>query len=237
MTRVSVVVPAFNEEAFLPRTLLALDECRSIPEIDLEVVVVDNASTDATAGVARNAGALLVFEPVRGISRARNAGAAASNAPLLVFVDADTVVQRETLAQAVRAMETGRVCVGGARLVGDRPWKGFAIFLVWFWGWASRAGQWPAGSFFFCTRKAFEAVGGFESGVYAGEEIGLAGKLKRWGRKHGQGFLLIQDPPVVTSARKGEMFGSWQLVLQFLVLLVWPRLTRSRRCCWVWYRR
>jgi cellulose synthase/poly-beta-1,6-N-acetylglucosamine synthase-like glycosyltransferase len=103
----SVILPAFNEARALPATLAALDVARRRVELrfgcETEVLVVDNASTDATAGVARDAGARVVSEPSRNLARARNAGASAARGDVLVFVDADTWGPPEALEQiAVR---------------------------------------------------------------------------------------------------------------------------------------
>jgi glycosyltransferase involved in cell wall biosynthesis len=87
----SVIIPAFNEEEFLAETILAAREAMNAGDRKGELIVVDNNSTDSTAEVARKAGAdRVVFEAHNQIARARNAGAAATTTPLLVFVDADT---------------------------------------------------------------------------------------------------------------------------------------------------
>lgn len=233
---VSIVIPAFNEEKLLPRTLSHLQASLREASIEAKIVVTDNNSTDATAKVARSLGAEVVFEPVNQIARARNAGAARATGEFLIFVDADTLVEAETLRQAIDALETGEVCAGGALVRGETPFTGFAVFLVAFWTWLSRTRQLAAGAFVFCRRDAFEAVGGFDESVYAGEEVWFAMRLKEWGRARGLRFHLIEHPPVQTSARKSAMFGNWQLFLQFLIVLI-PAATRFRRLCWVWYRR
>ncbi|MEM0970075.1 MAG: glycosyltransferase [Verrucomicrobiota bacterium] len=232
----TVVVPARNEERLLPATLAALGDAGSSQSFSMEMIVVDNASSDGTAKVARAGGARVVFEPMAQIARARNAGAAGGTGKWFLFVDADTLVSKETLHQAVEALRSGTVCVGGAAIEGDGEWRGFAKFLVWFWGRVSRWMKLPAGSFFFCTREGFEAVGGFEEGVYAGEEVWFARRLKKWGKARGQGFHQIEDPPVVTSVRKGEMVSSFGLALQFVLLVTCPWIARIRAFCWVWDR-
>ena len=75
----SVIIPAYNEEKWLPKTLAALS--KAMAEIDCpgEIIVVDNNSSDHTAEVARQSGAIVFFERVNQISRARNTGANAAN--------------------------------------------------------------------------------------------------------------------------------------------------------------
>ncbi len=237
MSELTIVIPAYNEEALLPLAIQSIRRAESELQLQAELIVVDNNSTDNTANVAESLGAKVVFEPVNQISRARNRGAEVAQGEFLVFLDADSTFEPATLAQALEKLRSGTVCVGGAKLQGDEPWKGFSQFLVDFWLWISRHRQFAAGSFIFCTKEGFDAIGGFDESVYAGEEIFLARRLKKWGKRRQQGFYLIEDPPITTSSRKGEMYGSGQLFLQFLMLMVFPWCVRYRSLCWVWYKR
>ena len=116
--RLTVIVPAFNEEAYLAPTLRSIragaDEARAASGADVNVVVVDNASVDETAAVAALLGATVVHEPVQGIARARNAGAHGVAGDVLVFFDADVDVPRSLLAAICAAMRDP-ACVGGGR--------------------------------------------------------------------------------------------------------------------------
>jgi glycosyltransferase involved in cell wall biosynthesis len=95
--RLSVVVPAFNEERLLAGSLAATrDAMRVFDEAGwaTELIVCDNNSTDRTAEIAREAGAAVVFEPNQ-IAWARNAGAARASGDWLLFVDADSYPDRD----------------------------------------------------------------------------------------------------------------------------------------------
>ena len=85
---ISVVIPVYNDAEFLRTCLRALSQQRRPAD---EVIVVDNASTDATAAIARAAGARLVTEPVRGIWPAASAGYDAASGDLIARLDADSV--------------------------------------------------------------------------------------------------------------------------------------------------
>ncbi|MEM9280866.1 MAG: glycosyltransferase [Verrucomicrobiota bacterium] len=234
----AVVIPAFNEEAYLPDTLRCLREVMSSIDRDGEIIVVDNHSTDATAEVARAHGAdRVVFEPHNQIARARNAGAESTEARFLIFVDADTRVSKELCEKALRMLESCEVAGGGAKVVMDGPVSPMVGWIVKQWERASKWFQYAAGSFFFCRRDAFEEVGGFEEGVYAGEEIWFARRLKRWARRKGMHFQVIQSPPVVTSNRKSSWFSSMDFVLQLAMIFFLPWTMRSRRFCQIWYAR
>ena len=80
-------------------------------------------------------------------------------------------------------------------------------------------------------------MGGFDETVYAGEEVWLAKRLKKWGKEHGLQFRVIADPPIVTSGRKSDWYSDWDFVVQFALIMVFPWATRSRRLCTMWYRR
>jgi glycosyltransferase involved in cell wall biosynthesis len=109
--KLSVIVPAFNEERLLPATLVNLKE--RVPPFEL--IVCDNNSTDRTAEIARAAGATVVFEPVNQISRARNRGGAAATGEWLLFVDADSLPGRELLRETLEAIASGRCLAPAAR--------------------------------------------------------------------------------------------------------------------------
>ena len=88
--KLSIIIPAYNEEKLITRCLTSVFAALATAESRLngsEVIVADNDSTDATADLARQAGARVVFEPKRQIARARNAGAAAATGDWFLFVE------------------------------------------------------------------------------------------------------------------------------------------------------
>src|SRR5581483_11043104 len=118
--KISIVVPAFNEERLLPETLARVRSASAaFGGWDTELVVCDNNSTDRTAQIAREAGASVVFEPVNQISRARNAGAARASGEWLVFVDADSHPSPELFGEVRTQIAAGRCIAGGATVKYD----------------------------------------------------------------------------------------------------------------------
>jgi len=236
--KVSIIVPAFNEEKLLPATLRSIEAARAglAAAGGLgEVIVCDNNSTDRTAELARAAGARVVFEPVNQISRARNAGAAAATGEWLVFVDADSQPTRELFAAVAAEIRRGDCLAGGCtlRIEGPHP---VARWMTHGWNLLSRLKKWAAGSFIFCDAAAFREVGGFSQDLYASEEIDLFDRLKRLARSQGRRIVILHRTPMLTSARKLHLYTPWEH-LRFMgkTILGRGRTLRNREECLTWY--
>ena len=116
--KVSVVVPAFNEEKLIQDTLRHINRaCEAFHTIgwQTELIVCDNNSSDATAAIARNEGAQVVFEPINQIGRARNTGAAAATGDWLIFVDADSHPSPELFSEVAGAISSDGISLAAAR--------------------------------------------------------------------------------------------------------------------------
>lgn len=205
-------------------------------KMDGEVIVVDNNSTDNTAAIARYYGAEVVFEPFNQISRARNAGARYSRGNFLIFLDADTLLSKELLQIALKRLST-RKCCGGGALVG--LYDNIPPMIRWgvhLWNGFSKTLGLAAGCFIYCLREGFRQIGGFSEKVYASEEFWFSKNLKAWGKKRGMDFEIINDPSVITSARKLQWFSPFELIF-ILLIGAFPFTVRYRSLCSFWYRR
>ena len=231
--KVSVVVPAFNEEALLPGSLAAIRQAMTAFDA-AELIVCDNNSTDRTADIARAGGARVVFEPLNQIARARNTGAAHASGDWLLFVDADSYPSRELFADALDAMK--RNCLaGGATVAFDRA-EPLIRFWITAWNFLSRRARWAAGSFIFCEAAAFRELGGFSHELYAGEEIDLFRRLKRLARRRGREIVILERHPLRTSDRKAHLYTKGEhLRFMLKTLLLGGRNLRSRKSCYAWY--
>jgi glycosyltransferase involved in cell wall biosynthesis len=226
---ISFVIPAYNEEFELPETLRAIHEAALAAAVPYEILVVDDASTDATASIARAGGAELVSIRRRQIAAARNAGARQARGEILFFVDADTRINSVHVREGMAALARG--CSGGSsRIVagGQVPWWGNAVLKVFCaLYFATRLG---AGAFIFTTKQNFESVGGFDERYFAGEEVFLSIALKKIGP-----FEILPEP-MVTSGRKLRMHSGWHLWKQSTRMLLGGfRAHRSRDKLGLWY--
>ena len=193
---ISFVVPAYNEEKYLRPTLEAIHAAARATGEAYEIVVADDASTDATAAIAREMGARVVRVEKRQIAATRNAGARESVGDRLFFVDADTRVDAALVAEALAALDAG-AAGGGAPVRIDAAPRWAERFMKYiFVPLYFRLARWAAGCFVFCTREAFDAAGGFDERYYASEEIAFSKAVKRVGR-----FAMLKSY-VVTSPRK-----------------------------------
>lgn len=234
----SIIIPAYNEAEELPATLRAIRAAMDANALPGECIVVDNNSDDATAEVARVHGAdRVVHEPINQIARARNAGAAGSRGRYLVFVDADTRISPELLAEALRLLESGGHVGGGSVVRFEGEVGAIGRFGIGLWERISKLTRIAAGSFLFCTRDAFDAVGGYDESLYASEEVRFSRQVKKWGNTRGQRFAILDHAPAMTSARKLQWYSGAQILGWVALMAVLPIAVRSRKLCGFWYKR
>lgn len=214
---ISFVVPAHNEQACLPRTLAAIHESAHATGRPYEIIVVDDASTDATAEIARQHNARVISVNHRQIAATRNSGARAARGERIFFVDADTIINPQAVAAALRAMDEGAVGGGGAALVDRSEIVPLYIRLISFIGaFAPKLLGFTGGAFMFCTRPAFQATGGFNERLYWSEEGSFALALKREGR------FFVPWQPVTTSGRRFRKTSGGQLMIGAVRMLFSP---------------
>ena len=234
----SVIIPAYNEAQYLPATLASLKQSMGrVGKWIGEVVVTDNNSTDRTAAIAEAAGARVVFEKHRQISRARNTGAKHATGNYLIFLDGGTTLSPGLLKQTLSGLESGTLCGGGTVVEFDGHLPFVATCAHRLWLLLSRTFKWACGAYVFCTREAFIETGGFDERYYASEEIHYSITLRRWGRKSGKRFVILEQP-IISSRRKLEWYSSREIILMCLGLLFYLKPFQTQGACdKMWYRR
>jgi len=236
--KISVIIPAFNEERLLGRTLDGVNSsCEVFTKLGwlTEIIVCDNKSTDSTAAIARAAGATVVFEPVNQIARARNRGAQAASGDWLLFIDADSLPSPGLFTEVAAQIQLGCCLAGGCTLTLDCHSRA-GLFIAGLWNRLSRARRLFAGSFIFCEAAAFRQVGGFSQELFAGEELELSACLGRLARETGREIVILHRHPLVTSDRKLRLYG-WREHLRFLwrAGFNYRRTVTNREACHTWY--
>ena len=236
--RLSLVVPARNEEALIAETLEAIVASVAqatgvarhelwLPDTSFEVVVVDDGSEDATPAIvgsfAEAVGVRLVPCMGRSCAAARNAGTAASSGRVLCFVDADTIVPEQAVDRILELHETEGRCLVLYRLASREP--GIRAWLWWnFWGLArrlplARAKSMPA--FMSCDRAHFESYGPFNESWRIAEEWPLTWAAYRY---HPERFLYDRRLTGRTSSRRMDLqpFGYARTFLKWVSVVLFP---------------
>lgn len=219
---ISFIVPAHNEQAGLARTVSSIHTAARSVGLPYEIIVVDDASTDATAEVARQNQATVLPVQHRQISATRNSGGRAAAGDRLFFVDADTLIDARTVASALRQMDQGAAGGGAStRLEGPVPLYARLLMFLFFVG--SKVADLTGGACMYCTREAFLAVGGFDESLFGGEEVAMAFALKR------RGPFVVLWHRVLTSGRRFRSMGGLQLLFSLLRMGWMPSRTLRRR--------
>ena len=236
--KISVVVPAFNEEHLLDKSLTQIKSAAKVllqRHWEFELIVCDNNSTDRTAEISRAAGATVVFEPVNQIARARNSGAAAATGDWLIFVDADSCPSGGLFSEVAEQILSGKCLAGGCTLRLDEYYLPAEI-ITGLWNYASRFFKLLAGSFIFCDAAAFRKIGGFNNELFAAEELELSKRLRQLARETGKRIVILHRHPLVTSARKMKLYSKREHLRFFLHAIFNQRRTlRDRETAHLWY--
>jgi len=212
----SMVVPAFNEAAYLPRLLDSIELAKSNysgGKDAIEVIVADNMSTDRTAEVAKAHGARVVSVEKRRIAAARNGGARAAGGDILCFIDADSAIHPQTFDAIELAIDTGRV-VGGTSSVTLERWS-FGLLTTYIMVmpmvWLTNLDT----GVVFCRREDFEAIGGYDENRLYAEDVQFLLTLRRLGRTRGQRLTRLRGVKALACTRKFDQFGDWHYFAMF----------------------
>ncbi|NOW45883.1 glycosyltransferase involved in cell wall biosynthesis [Novosphingobium sp. SG751A] len=187
MPTISLIIPAFNEEDYLPACLDAV--MRNVAGKAFEIIVVDNNSTDGTKQVVeRYPGVTYVFEAEKGITRARQCGFKAAKGEILAYVDADTRPPAGWVEQIIEQFDKNDklACLSGPYSFYDVSGLRNAISNAWFV--AARplynfTGYMLVGGNFAIRREALTKMGGFDATIeFYGEDVDIAKRAKKQGK-------------------------------------------------------
>ncbi len=179
---VSIVIPARNEEACLDRCLGAIRRMTA-PGVEVEIIVVDNNSTDRTAAISKAYGAIVVTKKEGTIGSLRNAGAEVSRGDFIAFLDADCIVPPDWIEKALIVLAGDKRTVIGFRMTipSDANW----IARCWDCLFSKRditsEVEWLPSGNMIMARKAFLLIGGFDEGLETNEDCDFCFRLRKLG--------------------------------------------------------
>lgn len=244
--RYSLVIPAWNEEKYLPRLLDTVDaaRCAYRGAGAIEVIVADNHSSDRTGAVALERGCRVACVRKRCIAAARNGGARIARGEILCFVDADYRIHPATFnaIEDVMIRTPGQFVGGGTGLVMERSSLGIAATLA-----VAMALLLPLGidgGVWFCRREDWAALGGYNESVPVSEDVRFLWALRRLGRSRhprqrlANRFVFTTRAPAICSTRKADKHGDWDMLLDLVRLpfgAAFDRRFIDRHIAHYWY--
>lgn len=219
--KLSIVIPTFNEQFYLPQLLAALEKQTFK---DFEIIIVDGHSHDKTVLVAskfkERLPNLKVIEWELGISRQRNFGARQSSAPYLLFLDADVIPSPDFLKMLLKEVAKRRLdsCISFLRPITRNPFLKLAVTLgsIFTFNLISPIYKNTIGADFFVRKEAFEKVGGFDETLVMAEDNDLLRRLL----KAGFSYRVLYKPRILMSLRRFERDGYLRYLLKTLVSMV-----------------
>jgi glycosyltransferase involved in cell wall biosynthesis len=210
MPRFSILIPARNEEKYLPGCLESLQRAAEPFPGQIEVIVAVNRCTDRTEEIALAHGAIVVHSDARNLAKIRNAAAKVATGDIIVTIDADSRMSPKMLLDIDRLLRTERYIGGGVMIWPERWSLGIVVTAIMLLPVALR--HRVSAGLFWCLREDFEAIGGFNETWVSVEDIDFAKRLKAHGKSKGKRFATILRSHIITSCRKFDTFGDWFLI-------------------------
>jgi glycosyltransferase involved in cell wall biosynthesis len=237
--RLSFVVPAYNEEAYLPACLDSIVSQTGAYPGETEIIVVNNASTDRTREVALSyPGVTVVDEPRKGLTFARQAGFAASSGALIANVDADSRLTPGWVAQVLATFaehdqaashthgKRALAALSGPVIYYDlTPRQRVLVQIFYLTAWTTyainryilRVGSMVQGGNFVVSRTALEAIGGFNTAIsFYGEDTDIARRLNDVGE-----VCFTFDLKMFSSARRLKNEGMLTMAARYSINYLW----------------
>ncbi len=230
--KISFVIPAYNEENYLGECLESIKNAELDSSCDIEIIVVNNASTDSTGKVADSfEGVKVVNEPRKGLLFARQAGFKAADGELIANIDADTILTRDwikTVAQEF-AGDKKLVALSGPFIYYDLPLiTNVGVRIYYYFGYISyllhrfvfRIGALLQGGNFVVRRTALEKIDGYNLSLsFYGEDTDIAKRLRAVGKVRFT-FRL----PVYSSGRRLKTEGIINMMFKYPANYIWVTL-------------
>lgn len=179
---VSFIIPAFNEERHIANTLSSIKNACNVIEV-VDIIVIDNCSTDRTAEIAEQAGATVLNVSGGPVSRLRNIGVEKSTGDLLVFIDADvslTLGWVQNIAKTIEKVQRNPMFVTGSHCSVPEDTDNW-LEKYWFSSFVNSASSHLGTGHLIMSRELFHKVGGFSNSLETGEDYDICMRIKEVG--------------------------------------------------------
>ncbi len=234
--KISIIIPLYNEEKLIAETLQSIMKAKNFYEQDpenlLEVIIVDNNSTDRSIEICKKFNVTIVNETVHNIAKVRNTGASHATGDVICFLDADSKVSLNIFTLIKERMSSEEYIGGGTKFKLDKNNLLFRLIYIGSNVFTRIFGL--SGVLIYVTKKDFEKLGGFNENYYAAEDIDFVLKMKSLGKVYDKKFSNINQGYVVTSSRKFQTVTFKDIVFQGGLLLHKP-LRENPNYCQQWY--
>lgn len=227
--RLSYVIPAYNEEAYLGACLESILRQTGAGETQIEIIVVNNASTDATRAIALTyPSVILVDEPRKGLTYARQAGLDACHGELIANVDADSRLPEGWLRRVLQEFDRtpDLLAVSGPLVYYDLdPIESAMVRIFYLLAWTTyvinryvlRVGSMVQGGNFVVSRSAMDRIGGFDVSIaFYGEDTDIARRLNQLGEVRFTFALKM-----LSSARRLKKEGIFRMAVRYSMNYLW----------------
>jgi len=225
--KISLVIPAYNEEKYIRPTLESVKRARILYEKTMkekvEIIVVDNDSTDKTADIAREYGCEVVHFKEHNIAAVRNAGAKKAKGDYIAFVDADSsIIPEDTFINIHKNLEKKDIFGGGSRMRPDKINSLFGLFgfgIVDFIFYLIAVDLRGLGLvLFYLRRNDFEEMKGFNESFWALEDKDFGVRMKKMAEAKKQRLFHLKKP-VIVSTRKNNITNSADMLRSYMKII------------------
>ncbi|NUM81853.1 glycosyltransferase [bacterium] len=227
--KISVIIPAYNEEAIIGKCLEAVFQADK-PSNPLEILVVNNASTDRTASIASSySGVRVVTENQKGLTKARHCGQANATGDVLVYIDADTKIPKHLLQYVEKKFSDDPKLVAMSGPYKYHDWTWYGRLTLWLYHWLLvpitqlvvnrllHKGSVFYGGNFALRKPVLDRIGGFDTGLeFWSEDTQIGRRMSREGR-----VRFFHRAYVFTSARRYYEEGFVRVLMRYIMNFFW----------------
>lgn len=215
MIRISFIIPTLNEEDYIRSTLEAISN-QTIPREEYEIIVIDSRSTDNTVKISEEYADEIISEKNKNISNGRNKGAELARGKILIFIDADTIIEPTLAEKVLKKFQDERIAGAYVRYIYSFKSKilklinNLAITLLTLFHSVNNNCIIISGACLIVRRVNFNKINGFNEKLETSEDIKLYHDLKKTGK-----FVFI-DETVQTSTRRFKKMGWFATIKYYL---------------------